>query len=107
VATIEFDIQLDHSGLEWTRVRFTTVRGRVATYTVQYETTLATEPAPVVRFDNAHGFSHQDVLNRRGELVEKHELHGNLSPDEALTYALRDIQENWRRYRKAFLEVSS
>jgi len=99
---IEFDVVLDNAELEWMRMRLTTVRGRVVTYTVQYETTLDGQRVPVVRFDNAHGFPHRDLLNRSGRIIEKRPIPGNLSPEAALAQGEIEIRRNWPRYRAAF-----
>jgi hypothetical protein len=89
------------------RVRFATLAGKVVTFTVQYETTIADVRVPVVRYDNAHGFPHRDELNRRGLIRRKTEMAGNPDAGTALTIGQRDIQENWQRYRRAFQEEES
>ena len=99
---IDYEAALDATREEWIRVRFTTVGGRVVTYTVQYETTVDGLRVPVVRFDNAHGFPHRDLLDRNGRVIEKRAIAGNPDPGEALTQGQRDIRTNWRRYRAAF-----
>ena len=99
---IDFELPLDATLEEWTRTRFTTVGGRVVTYTVQYETTIGGVRVAVVRFDNAHGFPHRDRLDRNGRVVEKLVIAGSPEPGEALTQAQKDIRINWRRYRAAF-----
>ena len=99
---IDFEQPLDATLEEWLRMRFTTVGGRVVTYTVQYETTVGGKRAPVVRFDNAHGFPHRDRLDRLGRVIEKRIIPGNPAPGEALTQGQLDIRTNWRRYRAAF-----
>jgi hypothetical protein len=99
---IEYEVALDETALEWMRVRFATVRGQVMTFAIQYETTDHGERVPVVRYDNAHGFAHRDVLNRRGQIIDKRPIAGAPEPNIALNVGERDIQENWERYRRAF-----
>ena len=99
---IDYDVALDDAELEWMRVRLTTVRGRVVTYTVQYETTIDDRRAPVVRFDNAHGFPHRDLLNRHGRIIDKRPIPGHPSPEAALAQGEFEIRSNWPRYRAAF-----
>lgn len=99
---IAFEFALDAARADWLRARFTTDRGRVVVYTVQYESTIGGLRTPVVRFDNAHGFPHRDLLDRNGRVIEKRAIVGNPDPGTALTQAQQDIRTNWRRYRAAF-----
>lgn len=99
---IDFEQPLDDALEEWLRMRFTTVGGRVVTYTVQYETTVNGLRAAVMRFDNAHGFPHRDRLDRHGRVTEKRVIPGNPEPGEALTQGQRDIRINWQQYRAAY-----
>jgi hypothetical protein len=98
----EFDVQLDEHGLEWLRIRFTTVGGQVVIFAVQYETTIREVRMPVVRYDNAHGFAHRDLLDRRGAVIDKRRLPESLRPALALAVREQDIRTNWRRYRENF-----
>jgi hypothetical protein len=104
---IDYELQLDSRGLEWFRFRIVTERGQVVTFTAQYETTLDGKRVPVVRYDNAHGFAHRDLLDRRGQVVQKSPLADALTPAEALNIGERDIRRNWRRHQRAFLGASS
>ena len=99
---IEYEVQLDDSGMEWLRVPITTAGGQVMTFTIQYETITHGERAQVVRCDNAHGFAHRDLIDRQGR-VTKHPLAGAPAPKTALDTGVRDIRANWRRYRQNFL----
>ena len=100
--TTAFDAPLDDEGLEWIRYRFTTEAGKVTTFTIQYETTVAGERKPVVRYDYAHGFAHRDILDRGGRVISKHRLADVPTPKEALQTGERDILQNWQRYRQRF-----
>lgn len=99
---VDFLAPLDDEGLEWIRYRFTTERGQVATFTIQYETPVGEETMPVVRYDNAHGYPHRDQIDRRGRIIEKSPLPGAPTPREALQSGECDILENWQRYRRRF-----
>lgn len=99
---IDYEVQLDDAGLEWLRVRITTTGGQVMTFAVQYETTIDEHWAPVVRYDNAHGFAHRDVIDIQGRVV-KEPLVGFPTPKIALDIGDRDIRANWRRYRRNYL----
>ena len=54
----------------------------------------------IVRFDEAHGFFHRDILFPSGDQEKTAE------PAEdkglALTQAIEDIKRHWRSYRKTF-----
>lgn len=100
--TIDFIAPLDEEGQEWIRYRFTIDRGQVRTFTIQYETTAGEERMPVVRYDNAHGFAHRDLLDRRGRIIAKNPLVGTPTPKEALQIGEQDILDNWQRYRQRF-----
>ena len=100
----EYEVPLDDEAREWLRVRIGTEGGDVVAFTVQYETTVAGERTPVVRYDGAHGSAHRDRLDRRGRVVKKTPLAGNPTFKEALEIGRQDLLAHWRRYRAAFLE---
>ncbi len=41
-------------------------RGQIVEFRIQYETLIAGEWHPVVRYDSAHGQPHRDILHRDG-----------------------------------------
>jgi hypothetical protein len=98
----EYAFQLDDEGLEWIRVRLTTAHGRLTQFAVQYETIIDGQLCPVVRFDNAHGYAHRDLLNRQGRIKQKDAMPGNPTLAEALTQGRNDIVRNWPRYRREY-----
>jgi hypothetical protein len=55
----------------------------------------------VSRYDCAHGYAHMDRYDIRGNQT-KRAL--NLQFESALTYGDWDINENWQKYRDAFLK---
>ncbi len=73
-------------------------------FTVQYETMIEGQAVAVARYDTAHGFPHFDLLDRRGRVVAKTRMADQPSLGAALTYAEREIQASWRRYREAFFK---
>jgi hypothetical protein len=85
------------------RCTFETHRGKVFKIkVVQYETCLRGKWMPVVRYDMAHGFFHRDVYffgspKQVKQFVSKPNL------EEALTYAIRDLRDNWPIYKMTFL----
>jgi hypothetical protein len=103
-ADVEYEDALDDAAQEWRRMRIWLAGGQVVRFTVQYETTIAGARVPVVRYDTAHGFAHRDRLDRRGRTIAKDELGRGLALADALTLADRDLRQNWRRYRRDFVQ---
>lgn len=85
--------------------RFTSERGRIAAFTVQFDVRLGGRRRPVVRFDTAHGRVHRDLLDAEGELVAKDWdwIGADLSYNEAMTAAQREIRAQWPASRASFL----
>jgi hypothetical protein len=94
---------LDDYARNWLRVEFTREGKELLTFLAQYEIMIEDGVYPVVRFDGAHGFAHRDLLNRRGDVIDKYELPGNPSFGQALEIGRRDILANWQLYRANFL----
>jgi len=96
--TVEFRRLLDDKNA--VRVWFELEQNRVLNFVVQLECHMNNEWRPVVRYDTAHGFAHRDVLRPSSE-TEKTELaveHYN----DALTFAIKDLAENWEKYRRRY-----
>lgn len=102
----DFFQQLDDIGQERTRIVFYRDRRAVLTFTVQYETSIDDQFFPVVRYDSAHDRPHRDVLDRSGRLVRKEWL-PDMDYNVALDFAIADIEENWRAYRRRFTGMPS
>jgi len=79
-----------------------TDRGKVISFTVQFEPLVNDKWLPVVRYDTAHGYAHKDILHPNGH-KEKIDL-GSLTLKEALVLADRNINENWPRYKQRFIK---
>lgn len=82
------------------RVRFTKERGRIVEFVVQLECLIGEEWRPVVRYDTAHGFAHQDILHPNGT-TEKRALPVT-DFNRALTFAQLDVKTNWQRYKERY-----
>jgi hypothetical protein len=65
----EYDKRINNEG-DVARIRFTTRRGEIIRYTVQYEIMHDGGYHAAVRYDNAHGMPHRDTLGWSGETVE-------------------------------------
>jgi len=78
-----------------------TEKGKVLGFVAQYETWVKDKWMPVVRYDTAHGFAHKDLIDPDGS--KEKILIGMVELSEALTFADKDINENWERYKDRFL----
>lgn len=76
-------------------------KGTITSFVVQYEILHDGKWVPVVRYDNAHGFAHKDLLKPDGSKDKI--LIGALDLNDALTLADKDVQENWVRYREQYM----
>lgn len=96
---IEYERQLDIN----TRMRaqYRVTRGRVSRFMVQLEVLAEDQWQPVVRYDTAHRFAHRDLYRLGGQVI-KTDL--KMTFEEALSYALRDLRDNWESYRNRFLK---
>ncbi len=77
-----------------------TEKGKVIYFAVQLEVKVKDQWNVVIRYDCAHGFSHIDTYDLKGN-QRKTDL--NLSFESALSYADWDISENWQKYIQKFL----
>ena len=86
------------------RFRFDTDRGRVTAFTVQLEVWVAELERwrPVVRYDDAHGAPHRDILDWDGRVVDKLWLPPGTSNEAAMAEARRDISTHHPTYVEAF-----
>lgn len=78
------------------------VKDRVVFFRVQMEALVENKWSPIVRYDNAHGFAHRDLMNRKGEAIKTPLFNQDLN--DALTFAENDLKTNWRYYKQRFLE---
>lgn len=67
---------------------------------MQLECRFNDEWRPVVRYDTAHNFVHRDVLSPSGR-TEKTEM-PTQDYNEALTFAIKDLTDNWKKYRRRY-----
>lgn len=97
----KFWIQEFETGTDRVRIHFITEQGQVKTIVViQYEAYIDGEWRAIVRFDEAHGFFHRDIMSPTGEQAKVAEPTDDLGL--ALTQAIADIKRNWWLYRKAY-----
>ncbi len=86
------------------RERIKTDRGKIMDFVVQYELVIDDAFVPVVRYDASHGHGHRDLLDSRGQVVEKYWLPSYFDHNQSFTYAEAEVRANWPRYRERFLE---
>ena len=97
----KFWIQDFETGLDRLRIHFTTERGQVKSiFVIQYEAYIDGKWRAIVRFDEAHGFFHQDIMSPTGK-QQKTAL-SVFDKKLALTEAIEDIKQYWRLYRKTY-----
>ena len=97
--TYEFVTILDETAMY--TVLFITVKGRVRGFIVRLRAYIGGMWHEVRRYDTAHGTPHIDVLNWRGRTIEKLWL-PQLTPSDALTFAIEDIKANYQTYIRRF-----
>ena len=82
-------------------VAFVTEKGKVKQIiVVQYEAEIGGEWRPLVRYDMAHGYLHQDVLRPDGTQEKTVVICTDL--DEALQQVLAELNRQWESYRRAY-----
>ena len=99
----KFWIQDFHTGLDRVRVHFITRRGQVRSIIViQYEAYIDGQWRAIVRFDEAHGFYHRDIMSPTGE--QQKTILPASDKKKALTDAIEHIKRFWRYYRSKYEE---
>ena len=83
------------------RIDFVTVKGRVASFVVRLMRVEHEKLINIVRYDTAHGMPHRDVLDRNGRVLRKDWLL-DMTFDQALTYAKKELLENYETYVRYF-----
>lgn len=95
---IDYERQLDIDAR--LRVQYRISRGRVVQFVAQLEILNEGEWRSVIRYDTAHRFAHRDSHELSGRQT-KTEL--KMTFEEALSFALQDLRDNWESYRDRFL----
>lgn len=96
--TVQFRRFLDDQNA--LRVRFELEQSRVQRFIVQLECYIDDSWSSVVRYDTVHNFAHRDLIYPSGE-VAKSEM-ASQDYNEALTFAIQDLAENWGKYRERY-----
>ena len=74
---------------------------RIRQFTVQLEIYHQGIWQPVVRYDNAHGFCHRDVLHPDGSQDKTSVFVGDVN--QTFTFAIEDLRANWQVHRDRYL----
>lgn len=74
---------------------------RIVQYTVQLEINHLGMWQPIVRYDNAHGFSHRDTIHPDGTQDKTAVFVGDAN--DTFTVAIKDLSTNWEAHRARFL----
>ncbi len=97
----KFWIQDFETGIDRLRIHFVKERGQVLSIVViQYEAFIEGKWRAIVRFDEAHGFFHRDVLSPSGE--QKKIPQPAIDKNMALTDAITHIKQFWLTYRQNY-----
>jgi len=76
-------------------------KGRILSFRLQLEILVAGEWKVAKRWDTSHGFVDCDIYNLQGE---KKKIILNVSFEEGLIRAQKDLNEHWHIYRERFLQ---
>jgi len=95
----EFFIPLDES--DRIRMQIVVEKKEVIYLVVQYETMIDERWLPIVRYDAAHGYFHQDLYQGNKQVSKKEISVADLN--EGLTYAQKDLAQHWQQYKNKFL----
>jgi hypothetical protein len=85
------------------RLRCSYVRRRnvIEHFTVQVEVRIDDQWVAIVRYDNAHGFCHRDVLHPDGTQDKVQVFVGDVNA--TFTFAIADLRAHWEAHRARFL----
>jgi len=84
-------------------VRFVTDKGKTTGFVVRLIAFINNQKFEIRRYDTAHGTPHIDVLNLKGETIEKIWLY-QFDEGEALDFAIEDIKQNYLTYINRFIK---
>ena len=73
---------------------------QIVEFRIQFEALIRGKWYPIVRYDNAHGNPHRDLIHPDGS--ETKDWFNLYTLAEVLTIGQRDIMDNWPAYRKRF-----
>jgi hypothetical protein len=80
-------------------------RKRIIQFTVQLEILHEEKWFGIIRYDNAHGFSHRDTIHADGTQDKIPVYYGDIN--ETFTHAIDELREQWRTHWSRFLQEVS
>jgi hypothetical protein len=83
------------------RCRYRRRGNRMIEYTVQLEIWQAQTWRPILRYDNAHGYCHRDIIHSDGTQTKVRIYRGDTSSN--FTWAIKELRANWQSERARFL----
>ena len=85
------------SEFDWIDIRVTKdlTKNEIVKFSVNLSSIISGDIYSIIRFDNAHGFTHIDRYDKTKKDIIK-----NKSKEEIIKLARTDISTNWKRYRK-------
>ena len=84
------------------RTRHVRIGSKIIEFVVQYEIKINNEWYPIVRYDTSHGFAHKDRLSYKGDVIKEEVPFNDFNL--ALTFAEKDLKDNWQKYKEHFLK---
>ena len=93
-------VELEHD-VARLRCSYQRHRKRIVQFTVQLEISHGNKWQAIVRYDNAHGFCHRDILHADGTQDKDPVYYGNVN--ETFTHAVDELREHWRAHLARFL----
>lgn len=75
-------------------------KGKVIKFIVQFEALIGKKWQYIVRYDTAHSFVHRDTYFPNGS--QSKSAIPFLNFNEALTFAEKDLKNNWKKYKERF-----
>lgn len=97
--TIEYVTPLGFDGRR--RTRHVRIDNKIVEFVVQYELNIKDKWYPIIRYDTSHGFAHKDIISYKGDVKKEKLPFDDLNL--VLTFAEKDLKDNWERYKKCFL----
>ena len=82
---------------DWIDIRVTKdlTRNEIVKFSVNLSSIISGDIYSIIRYDNAHGFTHIDRYGKTEKEIIK-----NMPKEQIMNLARTDISINWRKYRK-------
>jgi len=78
-------------------VYFETVNGLIINYVVKLVQLIDKKYCEIVRFDNAHGCPHKDIIDKKGNIIRKIWFE-SIDNKQGLDMAIKDLKDNYEMY---------